>query len=82
MPVGMYRPPSASTCALSQLSDLLFNYAKYELLLLGDLNLDWLMPASDRLKDIYIELNLAQLITEPTQPNFEYPENSTILDIF
>lgn len=47
MSVGVYHCPSAFPIALNKLSDLLSKYAKSELLIFGDLNLDWLMPVSD-----------------------------------
>lgn len=78
---GVYRPPSAPPCTLCKLSDILSNYANSELLILGDFNLDWLSPVSDKLKDICTELNLTQLITKPTRPNFKNPVKSTLLDI-
>lgn len=50
-------------------------------MILGDFNLDWLSPISDKLKDFCTELNLTQLINYPTRPNVKNPEKSSLLDI-
>lgn len=72
---------SPSPCALDKVSDLLSKYAKSELLIMADLNLNWMTPVSDRLKDICTELNLTQLISKPTRPNPKDPVKSTLIDI-
>jgi hypothetical protein len=56
--LGIYRSLSVSMRALSKLLDLLSNYAKFELLIVDNLTLDWLIPGPDGLKDICTELNL------------------------
>ena len=78
---AIYRPPNAPQCATAALSSLLADFAHYELIIMGDLNLDWLTSASDDLKDICNDLNLTQLITEPTRPNFKNPAKSSLIDI-
>ena len=52
-----------------------------ELLVLGDLNLNWLSDASVHLKNHMCSLNLSQLITELTRPNPKDSAKSTLLDL-
>ena len=42
MVIGAYHPPSAHTKALIKLVNLISEYGDSEMLLMGDLNLDWL----------------------------------------
>lgn len=41
------------------------------MLVLGDFNLNWLNNTSDKLKECCFNLNLTQIITEPTRPNLK-----------
>lgn len=50
--MGCYRPPSACSEALSSLNKCASGLNSSECILVGDLNLDWLSPASDGLKSI------------------------------
>ncbi len=47
--LGVYRPPSAPSTAISDLAHLISSYLSSEVILMGDLNLDWLSNASDGL---------------------------------
>ncbi|KAL7865358.1 hypothetical protein SRHO_G00106050 [Serrasalmus rhombeus] len=79
--IGIYRPPSAPHSAVEELADLLSKFSASELLVLGDFNLKWLSNASDHLKEICGNLNLTQLINEPTRPNLKEPTKSTLIDL-
>ena len=78
---GCYRPPSASKDTLSSLSDCLSSIKYNELVLMGDLNWDWLTPASDSFKCFCDSALLTQIIDSPTRPNNKHPEKSTLLDL-
>ena len=52
-----------------------------ELLLVCDLNLDWLTASSDNLKAVCDSLNLTQLINSSTRPNTKNPSKSSLLDL-
>ena len=69
MVAGTYRPLSAASHTVDDLAELLNPYIKPEMLILGDLNLNWLNNAANHLKEVCGNLSLAKLTTEPTQPN-------------
>ena len=48
--VGVYRPPSASKDSIDRLFDLISKYANEELVVTGDLNLNWLNDSSNYIK--------------------------------
>lgn len=81
--VGCYRPPvqKASKEALSSLTKLLSKRNYNELLVLGDLNWDWLTSASDDLKELCLSLNLTQIVNSATRPNKKNPGNSSLIDL-
>lgn len=79
--IGIYRPPSAPHSAVEELADLLSKFCTFELLVLGDFNLNWLSNAFDHLKEICVNLTLTQLIKEPTRPNLKEPTKSTLIDL-
>lgn len=79
--VGRYRPPSASSDALSSLMHSLGSLNYKELLLMGDFNLNWMHQVSDGFKAFCDTYNLFQLVDSPTRPNLTFPENSTLLDL-
>ena len=79
MLAGNYRPPSAS--ALGNLFDQLSKYTPSQLLIVGDANIDWLGPHSNKLKYIFNDFHLTQLITKPTRPNGRDAAKSTLLDM-
>ncbi len=79
--MGIYRPPSAPLMALEELGKVLSSVASIELIILGDLNLDWLSDNSGSLKELCLELNLSQLINSFTRPNPKKPANSTLIDL-
>ena len=80
--MGCYRPPSAPKDTLSSLPDCLSSINYTKLVLLGDLNLEWLTPASDLIKCFCDSANLTQIIDSPTGPNSKHPEMSTPLELF
>lgn len=82
MVIGCYRPPSASTEALCSLNQHLSSFEFGEVLLAGDINLDWLTSISDNFKSVCDSFNLTQLIDSPTRPNLKCPEKSSLLDLF
>ncbi len=71
--VGVYRPPSAVTGAIDNLANLLAPYSNLVMLVLGDFNINWLTNDSNTLKEVCDNLNLSQLIEEPTRPNMRDP---------
>lgn len=79
--LGVYRPPSAPSAGISDLAHLISSHLSSEIILLGDLNLDWLSNTSDGRKDLCIDLNLTQLISAPTRPDPANLEKSTLLDL-
>jgi hypothetical protein len=73
-----YRPPSAPSCALDTICELIGPHLSSELVLFGDLNWDMLnTPAI--LQSSLDALNLTQMINEPTRYNPK-PLN-TLIDI-
>ena len=79
--VGIYRLPTAESHATDTLVHLLSKYFDDELLVLGDLNLNWLSDASLQLKNHLCSTNLTQLITVPTRPNTDDISKSTLIDL-
>lgn len=79
--IGCYRPPSASKDAIRSLTDLLSECTASELILLGDLNWDWLSDSSEHFKQICDSLNLCQLIDSPTRINPTKPDRNSLLDV-
>ncbi len=78
---GWHRPPSASASAVDKLADLLAIYINSELIVLRDLNLNWLNSASDHLKEVCANIHLSQVITDPTRPNLKDPTKSSLIDM-
>lgn len=56
--IGAYCPPSAKSGAIEKLFKLISAHEKYEILLLGDLNLNFLSDVSNALKHLCNNLNL------------------------
>ncbi len=81
MVVGCYRTPSASSEAISLLTDMLHSWTNYDLVLMGDLNWDWLSPSSDSFKDICNSLCLDQLINSQTCLNGKDMSKSSLIDV-
>ena len=79
--LGVYRPPSADALALDKLAQLMAKFSTSEILVLGDINLNWRTQVSDKLKDICNSLNLTQLINEFTRPNKKDISRSTLIDL-
>jgi len=75
-----YRPPSAPSCALDTLCELIAPHLSSEFLLMGDLNLD-MLNASTNLLSKLDALNLTQLINEPTRYNLKSVNKGTLIDI-
>ena len=65
---SIYRPPSAPaesfSCIISTINSIPF---RNEILLLGDYNKDWAAKACSNVKHMFNNINLTQLITEPTR---------------
>ena len=74
----MYRPPSApvesSKCLISTFESI---SSKNELIILGDFNKNWLDKSSAKDKNNFENLNLTQLIKEPTRIT---PKSQSLLD--
>ena len=49
--VGLYRLPSATKDSIDKLFDLISKYANEELVVTGDLNLNWLNDSSNYIKE-------------------------------
>ncbi len=79
--MGCYRPPSACSEALISLNNCITGSNAGEIVLVGDLNLDWLSSASDGLKSVCDTLNFSQLIDSPTRPNIKFPARSSLIDL-
>ena len=67
----VYRPPSADTSFWTKVEELLEGAEGEEILLLGDLNVDFLQPDSASFahlkRSLLLPLDLTNLITEPTR---------------
>ena len=67
----MYRPPAASKAYWNQLETTLEGAEAEELVLLGDLNVDFLQPSSALYRSLnhtlILPLGLKNIITEPTR---------------
>ena len=67
----VYRPPSADTSFWTKVEELLAGAEGEHILLLGDLNVDFLQPYSasfaHRKRSLLLPPDLTNLITEPTQ---------------
>ena len=79
--VGCYRTPSAVSGALSSLMQHLSGLNFNEIVVIGDLNWDWLQPVSDDFKGYCDSLNLFQIVDSPTRPNLKCPEKSSLIDL-
>ena len=69
-----YRPPGSDISLLdtlfSTLCDIMFVLVPHQLLLIGDFNIDYLIPASSlyfKLQSIVSSFNLTQVVSEPTR---------------
>ena len=78
---GVYRPPSADSNSIDNLAEILSPCLAFELIVMGDFNLDWLSNASNYLKEVSGNLTLSQLVTEPTRPNPRNYSRSTLIDL-
>jgi len=79
--VGCYRTPSAVKDALPSLMQLLSDLNFNEIVVIGDLNWNWLHPVADDFKAYCDSLNLFQLVDSPTRPNLKCPEKSSLIDL-
>uniref|UniRef100_A0A8C7M5K3 Reverse transcriptase domain-containing protein n=3 Tax=Oncorhynchus mykiss TaxID=8022 RepID=A0A8C7M5K3_ONCMY len=75
-----YRPPSAPSCALDTICELIAPHLSSELVLLGDLN--WNMLNTPAILQSKLDaLNLTQIINEPTRYLPKALNTGTLLDI-
>ncbi|CDR00562.1 unnamed protein product [Oncorhynchus mykiss] len=75
-----YRPPSASSCALDTICELIAPHLASEFVLMGDLNWDMLnTPAV--LQSKLDALNLTQIIKEPTRYNHKSVNKGNRIDV-
>jgi hypothetical protein len=75
-----YRPPSAPSCALDTICELIVPHLSSELMLVGDLNWDMLnTPAILQYK--IDALNFTQIINEPTRYHPKAVNAGTLMDI-
>ena len=79
--VGCYRTPSAVSGALPTLMQLLSGLNFNEIVVIGDLNWNWLQPVSDDFKAYCDSLNLFQIVDSPTRPNLKCLEKSPLIDL-
>ena len=75
-----YRPPSAPSCALDTICELIAPHLASEFVLLGDLNWDMLNTLAV-LQSKLDALNLTQIIKEPTRYNPKSVNMGTLIDI-
>ena len=82
--IGIYRPPSAGKDSVETLGNLIAQYTKDELIVTGDFNLlaNWLNSNSDHLKEVSGNLNLTQLLVDPTRPDLKDSSKSSWIDLF
>lgn len=62
---------------MEQLSSLKYN----ELVIIGDLNWNWLQHVSDDLKSYCDSLNPFQIVNAPIRHNPKFPEKSSLIDL-
>ena len=75
-----YRPPSAPSCALDTICELIAPHLSSELVLLGDLN--WNMLNTPAILQSKLDaLNLTQIINEPTRYHPKALNTGTLIDI-
>ena len=55
--VGIYRPPSAIPDSIDKIGTLLSQYSESEMIVLGDLNLNWLNLMAKIALHIYIQIH-------------------------
>ena len=79
--VGCYRFPRAVAASVPNLTAILTDLISTEVVVIGDLNLNWLNEQSDSFKADCSDLGLVQLIDSPTRHNPKRPENDSLLDI-
>ena len=82
--IGVYRLPSATKESIDKLFNLIYKYANEDLVVTGDLNLNWLNKNLNYLKEKcnqFDPLALHQQITATTRPNLKVPEKSTLIDL-
>lgn len=79
--IGCYRPPSAVNETISSWTEVLSNFSVSEIILIGDLNWDWLSDKSDHFKSARNSLNWVQLIDSPTRVNPSKPNCDSFLDV-
>ncbi len=60
---------------------MLHSWINTDLILMGDLNLDWLSQSADSFKDICNSLCLDQLINLPTRLNGKDTNKSALIDV-
>ena len=75
-----YRPPSAPSCALNTICELIAPHLSSELVLLGDLTWDMLNTPTVLQSKLEV-LNLTQIINEPTRYNPKSVNTGTLIDI-
>lgn len=64
----VYRPPNAASDFYTGLTKILKTYERKEILLMGDLNINWLDKGKRKhLKDIVNSIQMTQLIKKPTR---------------
>lgn len=74
-----YRPPSALSDTLSSLSSVLTKMI--EIILLGDINWDWMKDDLRYFKAYCHFSNVTQVINAPTCPNTKNTNKSTLIDV-
>ena len=75
-----YRPPSAPSCALDTICELIAPHLASEFVLLGDLNWDMLNTPAVLQSKLHA-LNLTQIIKEPTRYNPNSVSKGTLIDV-
>ena len=76
--VACYRPPSAPSCDLDTICELITPHLSSELVLLGDLNCD-MLNTPVILQSKLDALNLTQMINEPTRYNAKSVNTGTLI---
>ncbi len=67
--------------ALPSLFQIVSDLDAKELVVLGELNWNWLHSPTDEFKNYCNALHLFQMVDSPTRPNLKYPEKSSLIDL-
>lgn len=79
--VGILSPVLCTNFSPGGIGQLLSSHTSSELVVIEDLNLDWLSVSFTRLRGLCLELDLTLLNKLPTRPNFKNLSKSTLIEL-